>query len=51
MELLQVSARMFFRAIVVCMLILNYDKDFIWGLPLGFLVGLLSEAKWLTTKH
>ena len=50
MEHLQSIARQFFRAFVVAMVILNYDPKAVYALPLGLLVGLCSEAVYLTSK-
>jgi len=50
MKHVQVFTRMFFRAFVVSMLIINWDNKAIWGLPVGILVALLSEAEYLTKK-
>lgn len=50
MKHVQILARMFFRAFVVGMLVLNYDHTQIWALPFGILVALLSEAEYLTGK-
>ena len=51
MKHVQVLARMFFRAFVVAMLILIWDNKAIYGLPVGLLVGMLSEAEFLTKKR
>jgi len=50
MKYLQVFARMFFRAMVVSMLMLNYDNKQIWALPFGLLIAILSESEFLTRK-
>lgn len=44
-ETVQVLGRVFFRAYVVAMLILIFDNKAFYGLPLGLLVGMLSEFK------
>jgi hypothetical protein len=46
-ELTQPIARMFYRGIVIALLILSYNKTFIWALPFGILIGLCSEAKFI----
>lgn len=51
MKHVQVLTRMFFRAFVVGMLILNYDNKAVWALPFGLLVGLLSEAEYMSGKQ
>lgn len=51
MEHVQVLSRMFFRAFVVAMLIINSNPKFIWGLPVGIIVGMLSEAKYMTKEN
>ncbi len=48
---IQAIARMFFRGLVVVMLILNWNHDAVWAFPLGLLVGICTEAKHLTNNH
>jgi hypothetical protein len=43
--MIQTTARMFFRAITISMLILNYDPKAIWALPLSVLIGICSESE------
>ena len=50
MKTVQAIARMWFRGFVTAMLILNWNDKAIWALPVGLLVGLLSEAEYLTKK-
>lgn len=47
---LGMSARMFFRAFTIAMLILIMDKSAIWGVPLGLIIGICSEAENITKK-
>ena len=49
-KLIQRVARMFFRAFVIGSLIMMWDPKAIWGLPLGVLVGICSEAESFTEK-
>lgn len=49
-NIIQRIARMFFRAIVVSLLILNFDHKAIWGLPLGILIAICSEAEVMIKK-
>lgn len=50
MEHIQVLARMLFRAFVVAMLTINFDPKAIYGLPLGVIIAILTEAEYLTKK-
>ncbi len=45
MELIQKVARMFFRAFVVAIIILMWNPSAVWGLPLGIIIGVCSEAE------
>ena len=45
MELIQKVARMFFRAFVVAAIILIWNPNAVWGLPLGIIIGICSEAE------
>lgn len=47
---IQAISRMFFRAIIISMSIMIYNPKAIWAIPLGILIGLCSEAKYLTGK-
>ena len=49
-QLIQRVARMFFRAFLVGAIIMMWNPKAVWGLPLGILVGLCSEAEALTKK-
>lgn len=46
--MIQVLARMFYRAFVVSMLFLFWDNKAIYGLPIGIIVGLLTEFDYIT---
>lgn len=48
--MIQVLARMFYRAFVVSMLFLLWDNKAIYGLPIGIIVGILSEFDFFTKK-
>ena len=50
MKHLQLVSRMFFRAFVVSMIILNKYPTAYYALPLGILVTLCCEAEAMTKK-
>ena len=45
---IQILARVFYRAFVIAMIILMWNPKYIWGVPLGVIIGMCSEAKSLT---
>lgn len=49
-EFIRVTLRMWIIAYAVSILILNWNQKAIWALPVGILVGLLSEWRFLTKK-
>ena len=51
MKHIQALTRMFFRGFVVAMVIINSNPKAIWALPVGILVGMLSEAEYMTKKN
>lgn len=49
-RLIGMTARMTFRSFVICMLILNLNKEAVCAFPIGLIIGLCSEAEALTKK-
>lgn len=47
-DFLQVLARITFRATVTTLLLIQLDKRYIWAIPYGVLIGIMSEARSLT---